>query len=63
METRFLGRHLATLERALDECKRTTPDTIAFLLDARGWARLPDRYLRQIEREHIVVVAASVLSD
>ena len=31
---------------------------IPFLVEARDWARVPERFRRQIEREHIVLVAA-----
>lgn len=29
--------------------------TIPFLVDVRDWARLPERFCREIEREHVVV--------
>jgi len=29
---------------------------IPFLVDAHDWARLPDTFLREIEREHVVLV-------
>lgn len=29
---------------------------IPFLVDAHDWARLPDAFLREIEREHVVLV-------
>ena len=31
--------------------------TIPFLVEARDWARLPERFHREIEREHVVMVA------
>ena len=30
--------------------------TIPFLVEARDWARLPERFQREIEREHVVLV-------
>ena len=30
--------------------------TIPFLVEARDWARLPESFHREIEREHVVVV-------
>ena len=30
--------------------------TLPFLVDARDWARVPERFRREIEREHIVLV-------
>ncbi len=35
--------------------------TIPFLVEARDWARVPERFRRQIEREHIVLVAAGAV--
>ena len=32
--------------------------TIPFLIEARDWARLPDSFQREIEREYVVLVAA-----
>ena len=32
--------------------------TIPFLVEARDWARLPESFHREIEREHVVLVAA-----
>lgn len=30
--------------------------TIPFLLEARDWARLPERFHREIDRDHVVLV-------
>ena len=32
--------------------------TVPFLIEARDWARLPESFHREIEREHVVLVAA-----
>ena len=32
-----------------------TASTIPFLMDARDWARLPERFHREIEREYVVL--------
>ena len=41
---------LADFEEALRE------STIPFLVEARDWARLPQSFHREIEREHVVLV-------
>ena len=41
---------LADFEEALRE------STIPFLVEARDWARLPQTFHREIEREHVVLV-------
>ena len=41
---------LADFEDALRE------STIPFLVEARDWARLPERFHREIEREYVVVL-------
>ena len=33
--------------------------TIPFLVEARDWARLPESFHREIEREHVVLVAGN----
>ena len=33
--------------------------TIPFLVEARDWARLPDRFHREIERNYVVLVSSS----
>lgn len=33
--------------------------TLPFLVDARDWVRVPERFRREIEREHVVLVAAT----
>ena len=33
--------------------------TVPFLIEARDWARLPKSFHREIEREHVVLVAGS----
>ena len=41
----------------LREALRET--TIPFLIEVRDWAALPDRFHREIEREHVVLVKKS----
>ena len=38
----------------LREALRET--TVPFLIEVRDWAALPDRFHREIEREHVVLV-------
>ena len=33
-----------------------TDSTLPFLVDVHDWARLPERFLRQIEREYVVLM-------
>ena len=47
------------LERLLDFEDGVRESTIPFLVDARDWARLPERFHREIEREYVVVGAAA----
>ena len=42
--------HLGDFEEAVQE------STIPFLVEARDWARLPERFHREIERDHVVLV-------
>ena len=44
------AEQLADFEEALRE------STIPFLVEARDWARLPERFHREIEREYVVLV-------
>lgn len=45
---------------ALDDFTRALHDsTIPFLVEARDWARLPERLHREIEREYVVVGEAA----
>ena len=45
---------------ALDDFAQALHDsTIPFLVEARDWARLPERFHREIEREYAVLVEAS----
>ncbi len=43
---------LADFEEAVRE------STIPFLVEARDWARLPERFHREIERDHVVLADA-----
>ena len=47
---------LADFDDALRE------STIPFLVEARDWARLPERFHREIEREYVVLLEATDLS-
>ena len=44
------------LERLMDFEDAVRESTIPFLVEARDWARLPNRFRREIEREHVVLV-------
>ena len=44
------GDRLAGLRAALRD------STLPFLVEARDWARLPERFHREIERDHVVLV-------
>ncbi len=44
------------LERLMDFEDAVRESTIPFLVEARDWARLPERFRREIEREHVVLV-------
>ncbi len=46
-----LGR-LGDFEEAVRE------SNIPFLIEARDWARVPERFRREIERDHVVLVSA-----
>ena len=48
-------RHRTALERALEA------STIPFLVQARDWARLPERFRREIERRHAVLREAQTI--
>ena len=48
-------RHRTALERALEA------STIPFLVQARDWARLPERFHREIERRHAVLREAQTI--
>ena len=43
-------------ERLMDFDDSVRESTIPFLVEARDWARLPERFRREIEREYVVVV-------
>ena len=44
--------HLAEITESFRE------STVPFLIEARDWVRLPESFQREIEREHVVLVAA-----
>ena len=46
-------------DRLLDFEEAVRESTIPFLVEARDWARLPERFHREIEREYVVVVGAA----
>ena len=43
------------LERLMDFEDAVRESTIPILVEARDWARLPERFRREIEREYVVV--------
>ena len=45
------------LDRLMDFEEAVRESTIPFLVEARDWARLPERFHREIEREYVVLVA------
>ena len=45
-------------ERLMDFEDSVRESTIPFLVEARDWARLPDRFHREIEREYVVLVSS-----
>ncbi len=51
------GRDQIPLARLMDFEDAVRESTIPFLVEARDWARLPERFQREIEREHVVLVA------
>ncbi|MXX55388.1 MAG: nucleotidyltransferase domain-containing protein [Gemmatimonadetes bacterium] len=44
------------IARLMDFEEAVRESTIPFLVEARDWARLPERFHREIEREYVVVV-------
>ena len=46
-------------DRLLDFEEAVRESTIPFLVEARDWARLPERFHREIEREYVAVVGAA----
>ena len=50
-------------ERLMDFEDSVRESTIPFLVEARDWARLPERFHREIEREYVVVVGGTVEGD
>ena len=51
-----LGKIPLELLMGFEEAVRES--TIPILVEARDWARLPERFQREIEREYVVVVGA-----
>ncbi len=45
-------------DRLLDFEEAVRESTIPFLVEARDWARLPQRFHREIEREYVVVAGS-----
>lgn len=43
------------LERLIDFEEAVRESTIPILVEARDWARLPERFQREIERQYVVV--------
>ena len=50
------GLEEVPLDRLLDFEEAVRESTIPFLVEARDWARLPERFHREIERGYVVVV-------
>ena len=50
------GLEKIALERLMDFEEAVRDSDIPFLVEARDWARLPERFRREIEREYVVVV-------
>lgn len=50
-------------DRIADFADALRESTIPFLVEARDWARVPERFHRQIEREHIVIIATGASSE
>ena len=46
------------IEKLMDFEEAVRESTIPILVEARDWARLPERFRREIEREYVVVVVA-----
>ena len=44
------------IERLMDFEEAVRESTIPFLVEARDWTRLPERFHREIEREYVVLV-------
>ena len=53
------GLKKIALERLMDFEEAVRESTIPILVEARDWARLPERFQREIEREYVVVVGGT----
>ena len=53
------GLEEVPLDRLMDFEEAVRESTIPCLVEARDWARLPERFHREIEREYVVLVAPS----
>lgn len=51
------GLKKVPLDRIADFADALRESTIPFLVEARDWARVPERFHRRIELQHIVLVA------
>lgn len=51
------GLRKIPLDRIADFADALRESTIPILVEVRDWTSLPGRFLRQIEREHIVLIA------
>ena len=52
---RGAGLEKIPIDRLVDFEEALRESNIPFLVEARDWARLPARFLREIEREYVVV--------
>lgn len=56
------GLEKIPIERLMDFEEAVRESTIPFLVEARDWARLPERFHREIERGYVVVVGSESFS-
>ena len=57
------GLEKIAVERLMDFEEAVRESDIPFLVEARDWARLPERFRREIEREYVVVVGGTGEAD
>ena len=51
------------LDRLMDFEEAVRESNIPILVEARDWARLPERFQREIEREYVVLMGATADAD
>ena len=57
------GLEKIAFDRLMDFEEAVRESDIPFLVEARDWARLPERFRREIEREYVVVVGGATGSE